>query len=500
MAPAARRPMTLPVLILCLAVGLGPLGCGGRSGPKPRKQILLTTEYADEKVGDEHSKLMEAQMGLIEDPELVGYVRAIGVRLLPYSMNTRFDYQFKILDQSAPNAFALPGGHIYVSRGLLQLSTSEDQLACVIGHEITHAAERHSARQQAFERRVNPFSMGWMRAKTLAEYSQNHERDADRGGQIMAARAGYDPMGMATFLNDMDAMERLRMGWSRLPSFFASHPTTPERKATASDRAANLSWTRQPTIAGSQEGFYEKLEGLVLGNHPREGEFRGSYFLHPDMNFKLRFPEGWELVNSHDAVAAIHPQGKAAIFLKFGGVGDDPEKVAKEWLETKGKESRVKIHSQGPIKVGELDGYRLEGQAPGRGSNTGGAITFIAHEGTVYMINVVSLAAEASKYRGRGRAVVRSFQPLDDEERASFRIVRQTHVKAIGGETIDMLSRRTRNVLDVPTTAIINRVFIDTRLEAGQLIKIGVAEAYKAGSGGKDRPTRQESPEGGSAG
>ena len=338
--------------------------------------------------------------------------------------------------------------------------------------------------------------MGWMRAKTLAEYSQNHERDADRGGQIMAARAGYDPMGMATFLNDMDAMERLRMGWSRLPSFFASHPTTPERKATASDRAANLQWTRKPTIAGSQEDFYKRLDGLVLGNHPREGEFRGSHFLHPDMNFKLRFPEGWQLINSHDSVAAVEPRGEAAIFLTFGGVGDDPEKVADEWLETKGKEMRVKISQRGPIKVGELDGYRLEGQAPARGGHTGGSINFIAHEGTVYMINVVSRASDANKFRGRGRVVVRSFEPLDEEERASFRIVRQAHVKALPGETIEALSRRSGNVLDVPTTAIINRVFIDTRLQSGQLIKIGVAEPYRGGGGPKDQPTRQEAPAG----
>ena len=120
-------------------------------------------------------------------------VQEIGKRLLRSDPSRKFEYEFHIVDQEMPNAFALPGGHIYVSRGLIALANSEDELACVIGHEITHAAKRHAAAMQAHMRTLNPLSMGYIRAAHLASYSRDQERDADRGGQQLAARAGPVP-------------------------------------------------------------------------------------------------------------------------------------------------------------------------------------------------------------------------------------------------------------------------------------------------------------------
>jgi predicted Zn-dependent protease len=488
MQPPILRRSALPSLLssllsLALVASLALLfaGCGGKDKkPKPRKQVLLTTEYADEMVGAEAAKSMAAEMGLIEDPKLLGFVRALGKRLVLHSPQRKFDYTFHIIDQGSPNAFALPGGYIYVSRGLLQLSMSEDELACVIGHEITHAAERHSASSQAYQQRLSPLSMGYMRAMQVAQYGQNHERDADRGGQIIASRAGYDPIGMSTFLKNMDAMDRLQLGWSRLPSFFASHPATPERSATASERANNLKWTRKPGLTKNREDYLRTFEGLILGTNPKEGIFRGNRFFHPDLNFSLRFPEGWQLVNNSQAVGAVAPRGEAMIMLMMAGQGNDAEAVAKMHIEKQKEEAHAKIIRQGPVMIGDIQAYRVEQEAQMGRMKTGGSSTFIPHEGLVFKIDTISRAREADKYAGRGRSVTRSFRSLTEEEADSFFIVRLRIARALEGESIEQLSQRTGNALPVPATAIMNDVFIDSRMRAGQLIKVGIAEPYIA--------------------
>ena len=203
--------------------------------PKPsdekKKRNILLTEYDDARVGAEASRDVEAEIGLLDDPELDAYVSQIGRRLLRGVPRRSFHYQFSIVDQFEPNAFALPGGYIFISRGLLALANSEDELANVIGHEITHAALRHSAARQDIERGGNPLSMGWVRAANLAAYGRDMERTADREGQKLAAAAGYDPMGMSTFLGNLGQMERLRIGHTRMPSFFDTHPGSRGRAA-----------------------------------------------------------------------------------------------------------------------------------------------------------------------------------------------------------------------------------------------------------------------------
>ncbi len=486
--PAVLRFTAWRALALALALSM-LLGCGGGGANKKGKQVLLDTDFADARLGEQAAADMAAQMGIVDDPALVEYVTAIGQRMVPFAPRRPFEYSFHIVDQAEPNAFALPGGYIYVSRGLLALANSEDELAGVIGHEITHAAERHTAGRQEYGRRLNPLSIGYMRAGQLAAYSRDQERDADRGGQILAARAGWDPMGMARFLQDMSAMERNMMGISRLPGFFDSHPPTPERAATSANRAQSIQWNRRKGIAGSQADYLSRLEGIVIGHDPKEGIFEGERFLHRDMDFSLRFPDGWQLVNTRDAVGAVEPSGKAFVALRLSGPGDDPQAAARQFIQGELRQARGKVKREQPIVVGDHPAYRLEVEAGA--VKSGALVTFLAYRGFVYRIDMVARAADVRKFEGRGRAVVRSFRPLTDEEKASFEITRLHVVRAQPGETLEMLSIRTGNALPLGTTAVLNDLFINSRLEEGRLVKIGLAEAYVP-----QPPRRPAPPEG----
>ncbi len=445
---------------------------------KPRR-VVLKTVYDDKRVGEEERDKIEAELGLVEDEELLEYVRSVGIRLVRHAPSRPFDYEFKIVDQRVPNAFALPGGKIYVSRGLLALVESEDELAGVIGHEITHAAERHAAARIDYSRRINPFSIGLMRAATIAAYGRDQERDADRGGQIMAARAGYNPAGIATFLRRLDAADRYEIGWSRLPHFLSTHPTSPERSSLAANRAAGLSWERKPGIADDlPDAYYSVIDGLILGDNPAGGLFEDSRFVHPDLRFAIRFPRGWSTFNSQEAVGAISESHDAEATLTVAGKGDDLEKIVDDFIRSNADGKRMKVLERRRVRLGDLPAIRIEGRAIAGGLGLSAQMTFVAHEGLVYRLSVLSLPSAANKYRGRARAFAHSFRGLDAEATRSLQVIRLRIAKALENETLEALSLRTHNDIDLVYTGVMNGLYAETMLTKGQSVKIGLAEPY----------------------
>ena len=458
-----------------------------KKDPKKPEKIILDTEYDDRRVGDDQTKAVKAEMGIVEDEALNRYVQSVAIRLLRYAPPRPFKYEFKIVDQTVPNAFALPGGKIFVSRGLLAMVESEDELAGVIGHEITHAAERHAAARLEISKRINPLVIGWMRAAQIAAYGRDQERDADRGGQILCAKAGYDPIGIATFLRKLDAFERYEVGWSRLPFFLATHPTSPERSALASDRATSLAWTRTPAIAdGRPFGYLSVVDGLVLGDDPAGGLFDGPLFVQPEMRFSIRFPEGWETMNSQQSVAAMSPDGDAQAMLTLAGEGKDVNKVVDEFFEKEADELHVRVGARREIMLGKLPAVRLEGRGREQVMTNAGPqevgvymqMTFVAYEGMVYRLALTSIAGSVLKYRGRATAFAMSFRGLDETGAHSLEVTRLRIARALENETLQALSDRTRNELEVGYTGVLNGIFASTELPRGTPIKIGIAEPY----------------------
>ena len=442
--------------------------------PKPGrrpKPPVLTTRADDARVGAEASKQVESQVGLLGDPTLAAYIQELGTRLaraVPRSSG----YQFKVVDQVEPNAFALPGGFIFISRGLIALANSEDELACVIGHEITHAARRHSARQQAIER-AQPISMPWIRAGNLASYSRDMEREADRGGQQIAAASGYDPMGMATFLRDLERTERVRLGYSRLPSFFDTHPGTGERAGVNAVRANEIRWKRDPAHGDTRTSYLERIEGLALGQRPEAGIFEGRHFIHPILDFQLLFPAGWQTANTGGAVGATEPRGDAVIYLEAHPPSASLEQAAQLLLEE--APEGAKMQASQAIAIGGFDAWRLEISFPGR---VHAIVTLIDAGEVTYKITGMTKMGAIKRFRGRMLATPRSFRRLTPEQRAGIRVTRLRLVKARPGEQLGELSRRTGNAWNVLDTAVLNGLQSNDRFEGGELVKFALDEAW----------------------
>lgn len=498
-------------LLLCAALSLAlPLACArntpdagrGDSDKKKKRTILLSTEYDDRSAGEEAAREVEAEMGLYDSPKLSTYVEEVGRRLAGYAQLRPFDYQFKIIDQMTPNAFSLPGGHIYVSRGLIALAQDDDQLANVLGHEIVHSAERHAAAQQELARRTNPFTMPFIRLAKLAAYSRDHERAADRGGQTLAAKAGYDPAGMAEFLKHLGNTERLTVGYSRLTSYFDTHPGTTERVASTAARADTLEWHRDPLRPSGRSFYLQQIEGIILDTNPAEGVFRETEFIHPDLDFRILFPRGWELVNTHQEVGAISPDSSAWIFMSLeapkqvekpddGGepaTQDEeaappemptPREAAERLVKNPEEDFQIRVQREQPVLLGEIETYRLDIEGRIGTTSVVGQISFIPHNGLVFRLTGVAKSSAWGRYLGRVHTAARTFRPLTDEERRSVEVLHLRVVHALAGEDVAALGERTGNSWPPGRTAVLNGVFVDTHFEEGELVKIARASTYE---------------------
>jgi predicted Zn-dependent protease len=313
------------------------------------------TPAGEQQVGDEEAKKVEQEMGLLREPALLAYVRAVGAKLVAVSERPQGPWQFEVVDRPEPNAFALPGGHVYVTRGLLVLLNSEDELACVLGHEIAHVTASHSTKRMGAAVATAPITiatglagfavgivspvLGSAVAGTgevitgglvLAPFSREQEYEADELGQSLAARAGYDPLGLARFLHTLDRDLALQPGEKATFHFLDSHPLTPDREARSEERARELARALAQPIAGGRAAFLARLEGILVGEDPAQGVFEGSRFLQPELDLVVDFPAGWKTQNTDEAVGAISPAQDAVVALHVAAQNSSLDQVLAE--------------------------------------------------------------------------------------------------------------------------------------------------------------------------
>ena len=322
---------------LVLACTIVLAGCLSISGDEPLVPLVAPTPEptptatmaAEEAIGArEHPRIIEAFGGVYEDPELETRLVAMLRRVIAASDDPGRVYRLTILDSGAVNAFALPGGYLYVTRGLLALANDEAEVAAVVAHEIGHVTARHAiAREQqvrtaaVIDRVLTDVLSDPSAAQvaqlasgvSLAQFSQNQELEADQIGVRTIGRAGYDPFAAARFL---DTMERFTAPGDRgQPSFLSSHPTTPARVQAATRLARQFG---APGIGETQRDRYlDAIDGLVFGEPADEGIVRGRRFIHAGLGIQFEVPEGFVLDNTPQAVLGAHPDGRA---LRFDAV------------------------------------------------------------------------------------------------------------------------------------------------------------------------------------
>jgi predicted Zn-dependent protease len=485
-------------IALLMALALG--GCQTEINPATgRREVVLMSEGQERQVGAEMAQQVEAEYGLASDPRLEAYVDSVGRPLAEQSPRQDVVYSFHVVEMDEPNAFALPGGSIYVSRGLLVVANSEAELANVLGHEIGHVAARHAALRDAHLRTLglatllsdilsgSSEDMGdseRVSGDFIARYSRNQERQADRIGQDLAAAAGVDPAGMATFLRTLDAVTKLKGGSSQVQTYLSDHPATPERVAEATTSAQERAWRSggdgaDPekeafATARSRDAYLAHIDGMSVGRPASEGVFIGERFLHPVLNFSLRFPLDWQYDNQSAQVVGLSPLHDAVVLLQLQGPGTDPEDAARTYAAHEG----LPLQDAQKLLVGALPAFRARALVPTSFGRVAAEITWIAYEGRIYRLVAGMEPGSFRKYEGLFRKFAQSFRPLTDAERAEIQEVRLRTAHAQPGETLAALSKRTGNVWDLNYTAVVNGLMVGEALVPGESIKVAVREPY----------------------
>lgn len=299
----------------------------------------------------EHQRILATYGGAYQDARLEAVIAQVVERLVAASERPDLKYRITILNSPAVNAFALPNGQLYVTRGLLSLASDNAELASVLSHEMAHVIARHAAiredqaRQAALISRVatDVFNDPQMSALTLAKskialagFSRSQELEADGIGVGIASRAGFDPYGAVRFLTAMGRNASMRPSTTdpRLADFLSSHPATPDRVKNAQANA------RQFTAPGSgnrdKAAYLAAVDGLPFGEDPSEGFVRGRRFLHPKLGFTFTAPDGFTLDNTAQAVLGVKEGGGTAMRLDIVRVPAEQalgEYLASGWIE-----------------------------------------------------------------------------------------------------------------------------------------------------------------------
>ena len=484
-----------------LAICAATIAAGCAVNPvSGRSEVAVLTADEERELGAEEAKKVESGMGLVADPALVTYVQAVGGRVAKQSPRQDVSYTFKVVNQADPNAFALPNGNIYVSRGLLALANSEDELAGVLAHEVVHVAARHTVRSANVAAATSPLRiatgiagvaagiitprvgegiMGLGETATeafMAPYGRSQEREADDVGVGLAARAGYDPGGLPSILQALEREEALRRSGPSRQSFFDTHPATPERVRETERRASALRPEPGTPVVKTHGDFLARLDGLLVGDDPADGTFLGSRFFHPMLGITLQFPAEWQTRNTPRAAVGHTQDKEAVLLLTVAGKGEDPVQVARDAERAAGAPLLERATT---LEINGLRAVRSVVAADGARGPTTLDFTWIAHGGIVYRIVGVSATRRYGAYRPLFDQTVSSFRAMRPADVAQIRETRLRVAPARAGERPAELARRTGSVWSADEIAVVNGLAADARLVAGQLIKVAIPEPYR---------------------
>lgn len=356
------RVLTVAMIVWVVACALNPV--------TGKRELMLLSSSDELAMGQQTDPHILQTYGKYENAELARYVNAIGKRLGSLSHQPNLAYSIQVLDSPVVNAFAVPGGYVYLTRGILAYFNDEAELAGVLAHEIGHIAARHSAQQYSKAQFAQlGLGLGSVLSKTFRKYagvaqvgvellflsfSRSDEREADALGVEYSAKAGYDSDHMA---NMFVALERLNPGESQggLPGWFSTHPN-PENRIAAIHRDTQV-WRekiQQTRFAVNRDQYLKQIDGLVFGEDPRQGYVEGHVFYHPELRFQFPVPAGWKLNNTASQVQMINQDQNAVILFSMA-----PEKTPAAAAQAFVTESKAAVLKSESAKVNGMPAQRL---------------------------------------------------------------------------------------------------------------------------------------------
>ena len=449
----------------------------------------------DKLLGEQNAQMVESQMGIYKDADKTAYLRQVGNRLVTGLENPLFEYQFHLVQDPSPNAFALPGGYLYVTTGLIPILESEDELACILGHEIVHSNNRHSVKQlkkSIFPKMleipgnligvISP-NLGTLfnapietsNSLLFASYGRSAETEADEEGIQLAAKAGYNPNAMISSLARLSKTVEVATQQEERKSYFNDHPYTPDRIEAIQSQISELNWPEKDPISSN---FIEEFEGTLFGESPSKGVVIENTFIHPGLDFYIAFPKNWTIDNQNSNITAYNDTRQSGIYVALENPALSPEIAAKQFIENLKSEYKKKITGSEPYQIENKNGYLVTFEDKVKSENVYAYALWIPLADKLF--NIMGIATKQEQQLLE--QTVRSLRKLSLKDKDSIMINRMHIVNAIAGETIQTLSKRADNILNLELTCVINAKKSKELLKKGEQIKIIKSYPYISAS------------------
>jgi predicted Zn-dependent protease len=420
-----------------------------------KKEFMLYSESQEIELGQSTDAEVAATYGVYDDPALQAYIGRLGTALAAKGQRPGLPWRFTVLDSPVVNAFAVPGGAVYVTRGILALMSSEAELAAVLGHEIGHVNARHSMSQMSQQQVATlGLALGSVISKKFAQYaglagtglqvlflkfSRDNENEADALGVDYARASGYDPADMAATFAALQRFGDLSgSGAGALPGFLSTHPLT-------ADRIAHVQALLKPEdrkLARRPEAYLQTIQNLVYGEDPRQGYVENGVFYHPGLRFQFAVPAGWTVNNMASRIALVAADQNGGVIVQGGKTTDTAEEYAKK--------QAAQIARSGGTLLGEnrttVNGLACYEQAYQIAQENAEPIRMtlscVKKGDWVFAFQAMSPANGFSRYSPDFKAVVASFRDLTDASKIDRAPKRLALVKGNGRDTLQSIFRQ----------------------------------------------------------
>ena len=475
--------------LIAAALAAATLSACATNPATGKREITLMSEAQEIALGKESDAQVTQEMGLYEDADLQRYVSGIGLRLAKLSERPGLPWQFAVVDQPAVNAFAMPGGFIYVTRGILPYLDSEAELAGVLGHEIGHVTARHAAQQYTrqiggtvglialgvFVPAARPFGQASQQVMGLLflKYGRDDELQADSLGVRYAAAGNWDPDGVPSMLSTLGRLAEASGDSKGIPNFLSTHPE-PLARVQEIGPAVQKARAGKSGFVTDRAAIRAQVDGVIFGDNPAQGIVRGTTFLHPPLRFRLDFPNGWQVANSPQQVVSKAPDADVYEILQVvpQPQGSSVQEIGVASMEKAG----FRLVRGERATIAGLDAHvgEYEGMIEGLGEVRSRA-THLRHGDSVYMVAGLAPPNLFAQFDAAFVTSQRSFRPLSASEADAIKPARISLYTVRAGDTWQSLAGRSGGAITAASLAAMNHVAAASQPQAGTQIKVVVA-------------------------
>jgi predicted Zn-dependent protease len=455
-----------------------------------KRQLMLMSEAQEIEMGRQYDPQVISTFGLYQDDQLLQFIQTKGDEMGKISHRPNLQYHFRILDTPVLNAFAVPGGYIYFTRGILAQFNNEAELIGVLGHEMGHITARHTVSNQSKQQLGQLILVGGMIASEefrefagyamqgmqllFLKFSRDNERESDWIGVEYASKIQYDAQKMADFFNVLNK-KNMASDHAGIPTFLSTHPDPGDRYNAVTQQAEmwkdSLKYTNWLV---NENSYLQMIDGMVYGEDPRQGYVDSNVFYHPEMKFSFPVPAGWKLGNSPLQVQMAPENGRAMMIFMLA-----QQKSAQEAAEATLKELKLTVLETKRETVNGLPAVAAISQQVSQNQQTGQQQTikvmsyFIEYGGQVYVFHGVSTDADFNAYALTFESTMKGFNRLTDAARLN---VQPTRIRIKKVQQSGTLADAFR-YFGVPQNqmnelALLNNLELTDRVQSGKLIKI----------------------------